>query len=145
MDFKAVRHQPPIGRLHSRKPEGGSELLPRERAGGQSARVHDGKPKASGRHRMGVWLPTFMESDLQAQNSVQFAHGFARLPCGMAVAAVRPEEDDAVAVLAVVVRIVPEAIRVEPDHRLDPALSIQIRPLVREAEMALDNPAPDRL
>src|SRR6185436_11179807 len=67
-------------------------------------------------------------------------------PRRMAIArAMRPEQHDAVAVAAIIVRIVPEAVLVEPHQRLDPALAVEVRPLVGEAQMRLDDAPADGL
>ncbi len=59
--------------------------------------------------------------------------------------AVRAEQHHAVAVGAVRVGIDPVAGDVQAHHRLDPAGTIKIRPLVGEAQMRLDDAAADRL
>ena len=55
--------------------------------------------------------------------------------------AVGAEQHDAVAVPPVVVGVVPDPFGVEPDQRLGPAGAVEVRPLVGEAQVDLDDAA----
>ena len=64
----------------------------------------------------------------------------------MAIAwAVWAEQHHAVAVAAVAVGIVPALVLVEPHQRRDPALAVEVGPLVGEAQMRLDDAPADGL
>src|SRR3984893_7599595 len=58
-------------------------------------------------------------------------------------ASIRSEQHDAVTLAAVVVVEIPVAILIESDQRIDPAGTVQIGPLVGEAQMRLDDGAAD--
>src|ERR1700730_7805539 len=58
-------------------------------------------------------------------------------------ASIRSEQHDAVTLAAVVVVEIPVAILIESDQRTDPAGTVQIGPLVGEAQMRLDDGAAD--
>src|ERR1700728_1083748 len=60
-------------------------------------------------------------------------------------AAVRTEQHHTVAVAAIAVVEVPRAPRVQPDHRIDPATAVEIRPLVGKTQVCVDDASADAL
>src|SRR5579862_3668255 len=106
--------------------------------------VDDGQAETAGRHGVEFRGAILMEADLHAGDTGRALdlvdERLRRMPV---TAAVRAEQHDAVTLAAVVVVKNPVAILVEPDQRLDPAGTVEIGPLVGEAQMRLDDGAAD--
>ena len=88
--------------------------------------------------------PVLVERDLHAGNARHLPDMIYESGRGVAVArAVRPEQNDAVAVAPLDIGEIPNPLLIEPDHGIDPAAPIKIRPLVAHAQVHLDDAAGD--
>ena len=80
----------------------------------------------------------FVKSELNAGNVVPAEKLFqARLIRFPVARAVRSEQHDAIAGAPLVIAITPAAVGIEIDDGIDPTGTIQVRPLIGEAEMRL--------
>jgi len=85
-----------------------------------------------------------VERDLHAGDARHGAHRIDQTSGRVAVArTMRAEQHHTVAVGTIGVGVLPRAGDVQPHHRLDPAGTIQIRPLIGEAQMRLDDAPAD--
>src|SRR5580692_9951795 len=106
--------------------------------------VDDGEAETARRHGVPFRRAVFVEGDLHAGDA-----GYAldrvnqRLRRMPVAAAVRSEQHDAVTFAAVVVVKIPVVVFIEADQRIDPAGTVEIGPLVGEAQMRLDDGAAD--
>ncbi len=122
------------------------QLLARGLPGLQRLRIDDRQAEAARRHGVVRRVLVLVERDLHAGDAGHRAHLVHQGRRRVAVArSVRAEQHHAVAVDAIAVGIDPVAGDMQTHHRLDPAGTIKIRPLVGEAQMRLDDAAADGL
>ncbi len=87
-----------------------------------------------------------MEGDLDARDLGPGEELVDQVPLDRPVAgAVAAEEDHAVAGPPLAVVVAPAAVAIERDQGVEPAGAVEVRPLVGEAQVALDDPAADGL
>src|SRR5579885_2641408 len=106
--------------------------------------VDDGETEAPGRHRMLFWRSVLMEGNLQtgyAWTALDLIHQRRRR---MPIPAVRAEQHHAVAFAAILIIKVPFAALIQADHRLDPAGTEKVRPLIGKAQVRLDDAPAER-
>src|SRR5579871_1371839 len=108
--------------------------------------IDDGETEPTRGHDVSVGREILEEGDLHAAHAGSRAIRGQGLAGGMRIAqAVRTKKHHAVAVATIEVGVLPHTVAVQAYNRLEPAGPVQIRPLVREAQMQLDDAPADRL
>src|SRR6266849_6046740 len=107
----------------------GNELCSKLLAGGHSRlqvpTIHDRKPEASRRHGMAFGVAIFMKRDLHARHAGQLQRVLNGGGRRMAVAAsFGTEQHHAVAVAAIDILKLPNTAVIEPDQRINPAVTV---------------------
>src|SRR5215475_7823113 len=114
-------------------------------AGLQVPAIDDGKPEAPRRHGMALGITVFVERDLHARYIGKSQRLFNGLRWRMTIAGtLGSEQHHAVSVATVGIGKVPGTAMIESDQRIDPTATIEVRPLVAEAQMHFDDPAASR-
>ena len=87
-----------------------------------------------------------MKGHLDARNTVQTEKFIHRCTIGFFVAVtMRCEEHDTVTSPAILIAITPVTARIKLDNRIDPTRTVEVGPLIGEAQMRLDNLTANRL
>src|SRR5438045_509829 len=124
----------------------GAEPLAGGKTGIEVKTVDDREPEPAGRHGMALRRPVLVERDLHAGDAGPALELFHQRARWMAIApAVGPEQDHAVAVAPVAIGKIPDSPVIELDQRLDEILAIEVRPLVAQPQMDLDDFSRDGL
>src|SRR5262249_43924886 len=142
-----ARRGPGLGRAveRRRRAEHHREPLAHEQTHPEVPAVDDREPEPTWRHGVRLERSILVEGDLDARhlrNPPELVHPLGIDPVPHPV---RPEEDDAVTGTPRLVAEAPATPRIQPDQALEPSTPVEIDPLVREAEVTLDDRAADRL
>src|SRR5207248_6618658 len=108
--------------------------------------VDNGQTKAAGRHRMGFEWFVVPERDLNAGNlGILIDQPVDPGAVDFVARAMLGKQDDTVTGAPIRILKTPDSVAVERDDGFDPALAINIRPLIGEPEVAFDDFAADGL
>src|SRR5438876_9104835 len=136
-------HESAIQRLE--RPERHREPLADQETHGEIPAVDDREPEPARRHGVHLERSVLVKGDLDARyagHPSELVHAVGINPVPHPVA---PEEHHAVAGTADGVVEAPAPVGIELDDALEPALAAEVDPLVREAQVALDDRRIDRL
>src|SRR6266498_4105359 len=123
-----------------------AELFPDFESALRIPAIDNGESEPPGRHRVQLRSLVFVKSHLNAANAPTAEKFLHRIVVRFLIArAVRSEQHDAVTCPAVVIVIAPAAAGIEIDDSVDPTSPVEVRPLVGEAQMGLDDFGADSL
>src|SRR6185312_4189052 len=106
--------------------------------------IDDGEAEAARRHGVGLARDFVVEGDLDRRHALACEQSADARAVDPPIDPVGAEEHDAVA-NATLLGEPPDSVCIELDHGGEPALAVEVEPLLGHAQMALDDSAADRL